>query len=757
MTIQSGSLLQYRTQHQALGLAEIVDFLCRSWKIIAGTMIVMLMLTLAAIYLMTPRYSATSELLLETPRENVLGTDGLISGTILNSSEVESQLAVLKSRSLLQRVAVKENLAKDPEFGGVKDAAWFASFFSYFRSFWSAATGEAIDEVTQAGNALSDAVEVSRSGLSNVIEITVSSSEPKKAAALANAVAKAYLVDQLEARFEGARRASNWLNERQKALQAEVSSSEAAVEDFKIKHNLLATRSGSITEQQLSELNSALIQARAETAAKRSSFEQVQKLLASGGDVQAIPDILRSGLVSELRARLTALAPTEADLRTRYGERHPDLIKIRTEQRELQDQIKAELDRAIGNLKNDLEAAESREASLAQSLASVSNQSGMDNQVAVQLRELERIAAANKQIYESFLSRARIAEEETKLPTTEARIISQAAIPETPDFPPKKLFAALSVILGIGIGTGVAILLELLRPGFMAQRQVQELLDLPVLASLPRISAWEDKSERPPSQLLEHFVRKPSPRYIEAVRSLRFGINTTSAASQNRSRVVQITSTMPEEGKTTLAVSLARSSAAAGELVLLIDGDLRLGGASRVFNRKNALGLVDVLTSSADPIDAIHYDEQSGIHILPAGARTLNPPALLDSNRMQKLIGYAKNTFDKIIIDSPPVAIAADAAIMSYFADTIVFAVKWSDTPREAVSQAILQLRNTDRLAGIVLTMVDERKLPRYGRYLSLNSKVVEKYGYDGTGYLAFNSGATSQVLGGKPSYGGST
>jgi capsular exopolysaccharide synthesis family protein len=199
---------------------------------------------------------------------------------------------------------------------------------------------------------------------------------------------------------------------------------------------------------------------------------------------------------------------------------------------------------------------------------------------------------------------------------------------------------------------------------------------------------------------------------------------------------VKITSTMPVEVKTTLAISLARSSAAAGELVLLIDADLRLGAASRIFNKKNAIGLVDVLTSSADALDAIYYDEQSKVHVLPAGARALNPPALLDSDRMQKLIGYTKTMFDKIIIDTPPVAIAVDAAAVSRAVDKVVFAVKWSDTPREAVSQAILQLPDTDRLAGIVLTMVDERKLPRYGRHLSLDGKVVEKYGYDGTGYL---------------------
>jgi capsular exopolysaccharide synthesis family protein len=189
---------------------------------------------------------------------------------------------------------------------------------------------------------------------------------------------------------------------------------------------------------------------------------------------------------------------------------------------------------------------------------------------------------------------------------------------------------------------------------------------------------------------------------------------------------------MPGEGKTTLAISLARSAAAAGENVLLVDADLRLGTASRIFGHHSGAGLVDVLTSAADVQDCIHFDERSGVYILPAGARAQNPPALLDSDGLQGLIAYAKGTFDRVILDSPPVAVAVDAAVLSRAADGVLFAVKWSDTAREAVSQAISQLRCPDRVTGIVLTMVDERKLPRYGRYLSIDGRVAGTYGYGG-------------------------
>ena len=644
---RQSDLKQYRpVEKQLLTVAEIVDFLHRRWKIIAAAAIFVLSLTLATVYSVTPRFSGTTELLLETPRENVLGTDSLTAGMILSSSVVESQVAILKSTSLLRRVVEKEHLAEDPEFGA-PEQSWLTSLVQYIPSQWRAVDSKPRDPVITAVDMLWDAVEVARVGQSNVIRITVSSSNPRKAAALANTLADAYLTDQLEARYEGARRASDWLNARQKALQAEVSTSEAAVENFRIRHNLLATSSGSLTEQQLSELNTALIKARAETAAKRSSFEQVQKLLTSGGDVMANPDILRSGTLSQLRARLTAIIPAEADLRATYSKQHPELLKIQAERRVLEEQIKGEVGQAIGNLKSELEAAEWNEASLARSLALVSDQSGVDNQVTVQLRELERVAAANKQIYESFLSRAKIAEEETTLPTTEARSISPAAVADKPDFPRKKLFTALGLVMGLCLGIGIAILLEILRSGFMAQRQVQELLDMPVLVSVPRIRTWEHRGDVSGARLLADLNERPFSRYTEAIRSLKFAIDTPSSAAEIPPRVVQVTSTMPGEGKTTVAISLACSSAAAGENVLLIDADLRLGTASRIFGKKNAVGLVDVLTSSAIAQDSIYLDERSGVYVLPAGARAQNPPAILDSDRMQKLIGYARSTFDR--------------------------------------------------------------------------------------------------------------
>ena len=325
---------RYQPDSQLLGFTDVVDFLQRRWKVIAGSAVLFLCLTIAVTQVVTPIYVGTTELLLETPQQNVLGTEAITGNAILSSAVVESQLAILKSKSLLKRVVQERNLIADPEFGA-QEPGYLSVALRYVMSLLpgSGEEKQPRDPETVAVAMLWDAAEVSRVGQSNVIRITVRSAGPNKAVDLANTLADSYLSAQLEARYERARRSSDWLNERKKALQTEVANAEEAVEAFKIKHNLIGTATGSLTEQQMSELSTALIRARAETAAKRSSVEQVKKLAAGSGDVLSNPDIGRSQVIMDLRAKLTAKVSEESEVRSRYGERHPDVIRIKGERR----------------------------------------------------------------------------------------------------------------------------------------------------------------------------------------------------------------------------------------------------------------------------------------------------------------------------------------------------------------------------------------------------------------------------------------
>ncbi|MCR4267834.1 polysaccharide biosynthesis tyrosine autokinase [Nitratireductor sp. ZSWI3] len=672
---------------------EIYDFIIRRWKLIASAALLSCGLFVAISYTVTPAYRASARILFADPVDFIpVESPGSQLGDA--SAYVESQIAVLSSTSILQKVVDAEGLADDREFGA-------------FAVEW-----------------LREALTVSRVGLSNVVEVSVTSTDAQSAMSLTNAIAETYVSDRIDSRYEGANEASNWLRERAELLRAELSRSEDAVEKFRTAHNLLVTSEGSLTEQQLSQMNVAVINARADLAAKRSKYQQAQKIAQQGGDLQTIPDVLQSDVVSALRAQHAVVTRRKADLLSKYGDRHPAIQTAEAERRDIETQIEAEIGRLIGNLRNEVEAAEAHQTALASALASVSSQSEVEGHIGVELRDLERIAAANKQLYETFLSRAKIAQERATLLNSGIRVITHASLPRAPSFPDKPLFGAVGLVFGLFVGGAAAFLQELFRSGFVARQQVEETLAVPVIASMPRMAAWPRSANAQP---IAYLAQKPMSRFSEEVRRLRLLVNIV-ADPHAPPRILLVTSAVVGEGKTTLALSLAHSAAADGNRVLLIDADLRRSTATACFDLSREVGLVDLLTVPIELESAIHPVERSNIHLLPSGAATQNPPALLSSSRMRSTLEALRNQYDLLVIDAPPVGPVSDAAILATYADKVIFAVRWRHTAREAVAEGIRHLSDRSKIAGIVLTMVDEPKLPKYGRYASIGSSVSGDY-----------------------------
>jgi capsular exopolysaccharide synthesis family protein len=510
-------------------------------------------------------------------------------------------------------------------------------------------------------------------------------------------------------------------------LRVQVRQSEEAVAKFRKEHNLIATSSEgkvTISEQQLSELSAKLITARAETAEKRAKYEQAAQVSARGGNLQAIPDVVRSPVISQLRAQQAEVARKEADLVARYSDQHPLVINARAERRDIDRSIAAEVQRVLINLKNDYDVAKSGEQSLQASLAQVSGETGLDDSVGVRLRELERLNTANKTLFDNFLSRAKITQEQSSFEEREARVISPATKPPTPSFPKKGLVEALAGVVGLLLGIGGAVALDMLNAGFMTARELEEKLGQPVLSSLPLLS---DKDRKIDDKILDparYLAAKPLSRYAEAVRNIRVGIQMADV--DHPAKVILITSSVPAEGKSTLAQSLALSAEKAGQNVLLIDGDLRHPSTSKYFGLEAKPGLVDLLIGGA-AFDEIVLRE-GGLTVIPAGAKSQNPPDLLGSARLKLVIDKLRSVYDYIIIDSPPVGPVIDAKVIAVLADKVVFAVAWKTTPREIVAENVNYFQRDHKLAGVALTRVDESQAPRYGAYAQYSGDYYEKY-----------------------------
>lgn len=716
-----------------LDLRQLQDFVARRWKLVLSTAAVVMALTFLVLLTLTPRYTATAQVLLEPRKEKIFGSDSILPELNLDNNNVDSQLSVLQSITLLRRVVEKEKLTKDPEFSKPPGAGLLGLLTSLFKSgeddeaAEKGRDGDVPADVLRSIELLREALAVQRVNRTYVLAISVTSEDRLKAMRLANSIADAYVVDQLDARYEQAKRASSWLSERMDGLREQLRLSEEAVATFRKEHNLVATTSDAkvaISEQQLSELNAKLIAARAETAEKRAKYEQAATVAKRGGNLQAIPDVVRSSVISNLRTQQAEVARKEADLAAHHGDQHPLVINARAERRDIDRSIAAEVQRVLINLKNDFDVAQSREQSLQSSLAQISGETGLDNSVGVRLRELERVNAANKTLYENFLARARLTQEQSSFEEREARIISPATRPEKPSFPKKLFIEAIAGVVGLLLGVSGGVALDMVNAGFSSAREIEEKLGQPVLASVPLLSDKERTIDKKALDPAHYLAAKPLSRYAEAVRGIRVGIQMADV--DHPAKVVLVTSSIPSEGKSTLARSLAFSAAKAGQNVLLIDCDLRHPSVTKHFGSEAKSGVVDLLTGAAEFEDVVL--RQGGVSILPAGSKSQNPPDLLGSERMKSVIEKLRHVFDYIIIDSPPVGPVIDAKVLAALADKVIFCARWRSTAREVIADNVNYFARDRKLAGVVLTQTDESKTPRYGAYRHYSGDYYHKY-----------------------------
>ncbi|PWB84030.1 MAG: hypothetical protein C3F11_03420 [Methylocystaceae bacterium] len=710
----------------------LVNFVWRQWKLIASVTALAVLIGAVNIARTTPLYTATAQLLLDPRKEKAVGQDVIMSDAILDLPTLESQIAIIKSSALLRRVVEKERLANDPEFGasptgadgGVGLLTTVRSFFSRSAASDQASTKDKSvaapldalpSEVMRTIESVKGAVAVARAGFAYVINVSFTSADPAKAARLANAVADAYVVDKLDARFEAAKRASSWLSDRLVELRQQLRESEEAVARFRADNNLSGVTSGvTLNQEQLAQLNGRLVQARAEAAEKKARLDMLQKIEARGGNITSLPDVI-NGAIADLRKQATDLSRQEADLLARYSGNHPSVVNLRAQVADVNRAINVEVQRLAANIRNEYELAKARQEAVERTLREVTGATDLDNTKAITLRELERSAAVNKSLFEDFLQRARVTQEQSTFEARDARVITPALPPGVPTSPKKTQIMLVALILGLMAGAGGAYTLELFNAGFTTPRQVEDLLALPLLASISKMEARDLSVDGARLTIPEYPLAKPLSRLSEAFRSLRSAIQMSDV--DNPPKVLQFTSTVPGEGKSTLALGLAGSAAQAGLKVLIIDGDLRHPSASRFFDADKKTGLVEYLVGEAELKSVVLYSDRMKLWFLAAGGKTQNPPDLLASERLKALVAALRREFDLVIIDTPPLGPVVDPLIVSHLVDKVIFVVRWASTAREMVLHSIERLAGHKKVAGIIFNQVIDSQAQKYGKY----------------------------------------
>jgi exopolysaccharide transport family protein len=690
---------------RAFDLRVYLNFVWRNWVFIASVTAFALLIGLIHLARATPLYTASTQVLL-AQGERAPGQDAVFVGRFLDSdTNMENQLAILRSDSLLRRVVLKERLAVAPQSPKEEQSA---DSKETSRSAEDQAVGNAINQVRGA-------LAISRSARAEVLNISITWDDPVRAAQLANAVADAYVVDQLDARLESAKRASGWLSDRIVELRRQLRDSDEALAKFRKEHGL--TPGGptvALNEQQLVDLNGKLIAARTDVAEKKARVDFVNDLAAGKKTLDALPDSLQAttSAMAALRGKLIDASQREADLLARYNRSYPAVVNVEAEKRDIERSIAAETQRMAESVKSDYVLAKARFDAIERAMNEATGQGALGNDDTVKLRELERTTAVNKTLFEDFLQKAKITDEQSTFRARDMRVIMPAQAGGQ-SFPDTRKVLLMALLTGLCLGVGGAFTMEMLRAGFTSPRQVEEALGVPVLASVRRLTKGELTKDGKGIPVPFYQIHQPLSPFSESLRSLRSGIHMSDV--DRPPRVIHVTSALPGEGKTTIAVSLAISAAFAGLKVVLVDADLRHPATSRFFKLEKENGLVDLLTGAGTADDVLRYYKDLKLTIIPAGSKSLNPPDVLGSERMKTLISNLRETFDYVVVDTPPVGPVVDAVIVASLADKTILVVEWASTPRELVETSAKQLSVQKRVAGVVFNFVNQHRAQKYG------------------------------------------
>lgn len=704
----------------------LFDIVRRRFWVMAFAGIITLTVVVLITFQVTPHYTSTTSVLLETRERQVVDIEAVVSGLPPDSAIVDTEVQVIASRSLAEDVVERLDLESVPEFNTALQQPsmvqrWIGAARGVFSTFRPDPAGLADGpegdelEAERVVDSLMSAVEARRAGLTYLIEISATSESPRLAQQIANAYADEYLLAQLEAKFDATERANEWLNERVAVLRDEVRAAEQAVARFRAQEGLLNAQGATLTEQQISDINAQLAAQRAELSEARARLRNVRSRLAQGVSPESIPEVLRSEVVRELRAQQSQVSRRQGELATRYGPRHPEILSVERELADIQDQITQEVERIVASLESEVEVSEERVQSLNQSLSELRGELAAEDASLVRLRELEREAEASRALFESFLSRFRQTDASEQLTDADARIVARAAVPTSPSAPDLMLNLALGLVLAALAAVGAAAILELLDTGLRTEAEVETKLGLPHAASIPRLKAGllarlRSSGARPE----QYIVDKPLSSYAESIRTLRSAIAMTGL--DRPARTIAITSALPGEGKTTTAFCLGRVSAQASDRVVVVDCDLR----RRQLSKENApdaeFGMLEVLSGQAELSDVLVRDAQTGLDILPVAKTGFTPHGVFRSNAFKTLLDTLSEQYDLVIIDTAPVLAVADTRTIVSLTDCVVYVAEWGRSSIGSVKLALSALKASKaRIVGVVLNLVDIERQGRYG------------------------------------------
>lgn len=703
----------------AISLGDVVSAARRRSKLIGSIALVLTTVAAVVIWLLPNRYEAVATVQIDQRNKEIVNIKGVISDLKADAATVDSEVEVIRSKQITHRVIAEMGLGEDAEFVGQSRLQAILMQFGLASGGFKkqpkapASIADLIDpaghpERDEIGRAFDQRLKVNRVRNTLVLEIHYSSADPVKAARIANAIAETYIKMQIEQKSKAMVDASSRLGDAMRGVREKVAVAERAIERFKSQNDIFDADGHLLVDRQLAREMEALVLARNRTFAAKSRYDQARRMMVDGEGNESLADVLQSNTVRLLRDEYTKALRRQAEAGTKYGPKHPEMQKIGADVAKAQSELGVEVNKIIKNLKTEYEVAVDGERQQEVRLEQLKVQIASSRETQWQLRELEREATASKQLYETLLTRNKQTVETQGLQFADARVVELADVPLFPMAPKRKQLAAISTVASFVLALAVGLFLELGTGSFARPRDIETVLDLKHLGSLPGTETPHALTADP-MRVMRMVLAEPRGLFAEAMRGIRHELDNRIGRMQRR--VILVASSLPNEGRSVVASNLALHYAAGSARTLLIDMDMRSGGLSRDLGVAEQAGLIDVLAGGVPVMDAILHDRSTGLHVLTAARRPdfmVDAASLLESHQFIRVLDQLRGAFDIVIIDAPPLLPVVDARIVASHVEAIVFVTAWRRTPRQLAKEALKCLgSDAGKVVGAVVNQVD--------------------------------------------------
>ena len=701
-----------------IDLRGVIGLLRRQLRLIVGTIAVIVVLAAIVVFSFTPTYTATTLVLVDPSNKNLLDPAAEMIGASSENARVDSEVEILRSDAVMLEVVRANNLVSDPEFGVQLGMLQSVLAFLRLRDDAAPTGNEALQSVLQK---LSRSISVQRRGLTYLVTIAATSRDQEKAAMLANEVARAYIDAQVRAKIDSALAARDILQSRLADASAAIVQSEEAFDTF-IDNNIERI-GGSSGNQAVLELRARLQSVNADLDRASGQVNAIDTGIASQSWA-VVANTLQSEALNELERQRQEIAASLAAA----SEGSQTQVNLRAELQRIESGLADTARQESSAMRTQVIESRERADTLRQQLRSTILTSNLPADVLTGIYQLQQNSEIARNQYQTLLARVSDVEQQASLQIADSRVVSPALAPMQPSFPNPPLFMLMALLSAVALGVGLAFLYENYIGGFTTEGQVSAVLRLPVAAVIPK---HRSSKNAPPvgteagDSAANTLITSPLSVYAETVRRVRAEIDQAlrradeggpprEPGQKGPGKVLMVSSAAPGEGKTTMALSIARAYAISGRSVLLIDADLRKPSIHRQMGVEASTGLLEHLMKPANEeglSDILFTESQTGLLAL-VGARRSDIPTdqVIASKAFDDLIQLARTHFEMVVIDTPPVGPVVDGLYLAKFADAIAFVVRWASTSQRDARDAAHSLESAKRPGVPTLVILNQQE-----------------------------------------------